>query len=428
MRFKNTGLKRLLAAAFTLIILMGASGCESEKKAPYRSVKKSSNSSSSSSAESSQWTLSSAESFSGTASGETSDDEKKPEYPEEWQDDGIFSEKYEQAYSMVKDMPLNKKIGQMLFVSCPNYHPADAARKYYLGGYVLFGRDFEKESKEIVISDNALCTYSQDIGMVLAVDEEGGTVTRISDKPFLSDHEFASPRELYKSGGMELIKKDAEEKAKLLKELGIDVNLAPVCDISTNSNDFMFDRSLGQNATITGEYVSEVTKISQENGVSVTLKHFPGYGNNADTHTGIAVDKRTLDKLQKADLVPFQSGIDAGAHIVMVSHNIVNCMDSSKPASLSENVHSYLRDKMKFTGLIVTDDLSMGAIRDYSGSYSPAVAAVLAGNDMVMIGYDMLDESVESIKAAVESGVIREEQIDHAVMRILAWKMIKNKI
>lgn len=427
MRFNNTGVKRLLAAVASAALLISAFGCSGEKKAPYRSARKSSTSSSASSGEASEWTPSSVQSFTEASSAEVSE-EKKPDYPEKWQDDGIFSEKYEQAYSIVRNMSLNEKIGQMLFVSCPDYHPADAARKYHLGGFVLFGRDFEKESRDIVISDNALCTYSQDISMVLAVDEEGGTVTRISDKPFLSDHEFASPRELYKKGGMELIKKDAEEKARLLKELGIDVNLAPVCDISTNSSDFIYDRSLGQNAKVTGEFVSEVTRISQENGVSVTLKHFPGYGSNADTHTGIATDKRTLDKLQKSDLIPFRSGIDAGAHLVMVSHNIVNCMDSSKPASLSEGVHSYLRDKMNFTGIIVTDDLSMGAIKAYSGKHTPAVAAVLAGNDMVMIGYDMLDESAASIKTAVESGVISEEQIDHAVMRIIAWKLTINKI
>ena len=221
---------------------------------------------------------------------------------------------------------------------------------------------------------------------------------------------------------MAYIQSDADEKATLLYELGIDVNLAPVCDISTNKSDFMYSRSLGEDAKTTADYVRIVTELSQKRGVSVTLKHFPGYGSNSDTHTGSSVDSRTIDDLKKNDLIPFEAGIKAGAHLVMVSHNTVNCIDENNPASLSPDVHKLLRKDMGFTGLIITDDLSMGAISNYKGEETPVVAAVIAGNDLLIINSSMIESSISSIKAAIESGKITEDMINRAAFRIIAWK------
>ena len=110
----------------------------------------------------------------------------------------------------------------------------------------------------------------------------------------------------------------------------------------------------------------------------------------------------------------------------MVSHNIVNCMDSQKPASLSPAVHKVLRETLGFTGIIVTDDLTMEAIAKYTGKHSVAVEAVLAGNDMLMCSSSMVPDAIASIKQGVEDGTIDETTIDLAVMRIIAWKYAKN--
>lgn len=419
--------KSILSVFLVGVLMLACSGCGlNEKDNLSRTEEGSLNTSggASSKNESSMWYPSSAESVNGKSIEEAS--EQLSIYPAEWDDNGIFSAYYEKAYKMVCGMSTSEKIGQMFCSSCPRNSGADYAGKYHLGGYVLFGADFENKTKEEVIENISSYINSHNIPLTVSVDEEGGTVTRVGAKKALSDHEFKSPRELYEEGGIELIKKDAEEKAKLLKSLGIDVNLAPVCDISVNENDFMYERSLGQNAKITSEYVSAVTEISQQNGVSVTLKHFPGYGNNVDTHTGIAVDNRSYDSFEKNDFQPFKAGIDAGAHFVLVSHNIVKCMDDKNPASLSENVHKILRERLGFTGIIVTDDLAMDAITEYSGEYTPAVSAVLAGNDMIIIGDTMLEESISSVREAVNKGIIDEKIIDRAVMRILAWKYSKN--
>ena len=223
-------------------------------------------------------------------------------------------------------------------------------------------------------------------------------------------------------GGMEKIKSDAEEKAKLLLDLGVNVNLAPVADVSTDKNDFIYSRSLGQGPQETAEYVVTVTQTFQKEGLSAVLKHFPGYGSNSDTHAGASIDERTLSQLESRDLVPFQEGIEAGAYAIMVSHNTVTCMDDKLPASLSPSVHNYLRDTMGFTGIIVTDDLSMEAIagQDFGLSHDAYVQAVLAGNDMLICSD--YQTAYQSILKAVQDGTITEEQLNHSVFRILGWK------
>ena len=435
MKNRHTIRNSLLSVLMLGAVILSSASCNNQPKNVSDVTAKASASSVVSEAskpESSVWTPSAAESVvsaSSEVSGQPqssaethSSDSSLFTTPEEYRDGGIFSAYYDDAYRYLSSMTLDEKIGQMLMSGLPYEDQVETARDFHLGGFVLFGNDFSYKTKEQVVSMITSLRSSQKVPLCFAVDEEGGTVTRISSKTALSDHEFMSPRELYKNGGMAYIQSDANDKAALLNELGIDVNLAPVCDISTNKKDFMYDRSLGEDANTTAEFVRIVTEMSQRGGVSVTLKHFPGYGGNSDTHKSSSVDTRTLEELKKNDLVPFEAGIKAGAHFVMVSHNIVNCLDEEKPASLSPDVHKLLREDMGFTGLIITDDLSMSAVTKYSGGETPAVAAVLAGNDIMIITPGMIESSFNSIKEAVESGKISESTVNHAALRIIAWK------
>ena len=362
-----------------------------------------------------------------TVVSEPSQTQDENAFPESWQDNGIFSAYYQKAYEKMRTMSLDEKIGQMFYARCPDYDAVGFAQKYHLGGYVLFGRDFAEKSKQEVKDNINSYINSQDIPMTISVDEEGGTVVRISSKSALYDSEFQSPRDIYDEGGMDAIRENALAMAKMIKDFNIDVNFAPVCDISLDEDDFMYYRSIGHDVDTVCEFVGEFTRIAQENGVSATLKHFPGYGNNVDTHTGIAIDERDYSTFVNEDFKPFEAGIEQNAHLVMVSHNIVNCMDSTKPASLSKNVHDILRNELGFTGIAVTDDLEMDAITEYTNGTSPAVAAILAGNDMLTIGDTMIENAVSSIKTAVADGTLDEDLIDHAVTRILAWKYAKNE-
>ncbi len=345
----------------------------------------------------------------------------------DWKDNGIFSPYYRKAYQKMKKMTTEEKVGQIILARCPdddNYF--QTAKNYHLGGYVLFYSNFKDKNRDDVIRFTRTLVESQDVPMIIASDMEGGTVNRLDGLTDITDEEFLSPRELFDQGGMEAIKKDAVKKSLLLNDLGINTNLAPVCDICTGETRFMYERSLGQSASVTSAFVENVTHISQSNGVSVTLKHFPGYGNNEDTHTGIAVDKRTYESFENTDFLPFKAGIENGAHVVMVSHNIVECMDGSRPASLSEKVHEILRNDLKFSGIIISDDLEMGAIKQYSGNYPAAVTAFLAGNDMLCVS--RIQETYNDVLSAVKSGTIPKNMLDHSVMRVLAWKYAKGLI
>ncbi len=321
---------------------------------------------------------------------------------------------------IIAGMSLEEKVGQLFLARCPGGNAVDELQKYHLGGYILFAPDVRGETKDSLKEKIASFQEASAIPMLIAVDEEGGTVCRVSHYSAFRSTKFPSPRDLYNKGGLELILRTEEEKCFLLKELGINVNMAPVCDITTKSGAFMFSRSLGQSPEITGEFASDVCSVMAGYGVGSVLKHFPGYGNNSDTHTGIAKDKRTLEELETRDLVPFAMAIESGCDAILISHTIVECLDPEYPASLSSAVHSYLRNKMVFGGVIVTDDLYMQAIKDLYGDGEAAVLAVLAGNDLLCV--TNYAAQYEAVLAAVKEGRIPMAQIDIAVERILLWK------
>ena len=325
------------------------------------------------------------------------------------------------AEEILANMTLEEKIGQLFFVRCRNEIATSDIKTYQLGGYILFANDFEgKSSKEL---KKTLKSYQKTskIPLLIGVDEEGGVVNRISKYKQFRSIPFHSPQSLYKEGGFDLVKSDTTEKAILLKSLGINVNLAPVCDVSTDSDDFIYNRSFGKNPTETAKYVKTVVTEMNRQDIGCTLKHFPGYGNNVDTHTGISIDKRNYESFVKNDFLPFQAGIKAGAGSILVSHNIVNCMDKTLPASLSPAVHEILREDLGYNGVIMTDDLDMDAIKEYTNNKEAAVLAITAGNDLI-IATDF-DIQIPAVIAAVKNNTITEDRINESVIRVLIWKL-----
>ena len=323
---------------------------------------------------------------------------------------------------ILSNMTLEEKVGQLFFARCPSMHAAALASEYHLGGYILFGRDFQDKTRAEVTADIAAYQGAADLPLLIGVDEEGGTVVRVSSNPELASHRFQSPQELAlaSSGQGDIFAEDAREKSGLLLGLGINVNFAPVADVSTDPADFIHDRTLGQDAQATAGYVASVVGAMEESRIGSVLKHFPGYGNNVDTHTGIAVDQRPYDSFETSDFLPFEAGISAGADAVLVSHNIVTCMDGDLPASLSPEVHRVLREELGFDGVILTDDLAMDAVAQYAQDGAVAVMAVQAGNDIVLA--TDFEEQIPQVIAAVENGTIPESQIDQSVARVLSWK------
>ena len=321
----------------------------------------------------------------------------------------------------VNNLPLEAQVAQMFFARCPDVDAAALAAEYDIGGYILFGRDFEGQTPDSVTATIQSYQDAAATPMLIGVDEEGGTVVRVSANPAFRAEKFRSPQALYNEGGFDLITSDTMEKDELLSSIGVNVNFAPVCDVSTDPNDFMNARSFGRDAAQTSEYVRTVVGQMAADGIGMVLKHFPGYGNNIDTHTGIATDERPIETFRESDFLPFAAGIEAGAQSVLVSHNIVTCMDSELPASLSPAVHDILRDELGFEGVIMTDDLIMEAITDYTGGENAAVLAVQAGNDM-LVSSDFVTQ-YNAVLAAVQDGTISEYRIRESAIRVIRWKM-----
>lgn len=325
------------------------------------------------------------------------------------------------AEKALEAMSLKEKIGQMFLVCVPHsqVNPEDI-EAYHPGGYLFFTDFFQNRDKDAVSADIASYQKAAATPMLMAVDEEGGAVVRVSKFPAFRSQPFSSPQQCYKQGGLEAVLEQEGEKADLLLSLGINVNLAPVCDMTEDTHSFIYLRTLGQDPKTTADCISATVSLMNSKKIGSALKHFPGYGGNADTHTGIVHDTRPYEAFTEKDFLPFQSGIAAGAPCVLVSHNIVESMDPNTPASLSKPVHEILRNDLGFDGVILTDDLNMQGVQGYSGGENIAVAAIQSGNDLLCT-YDY-KEQIPAVMEAVKSGKISKEQIGSSALRILKWK------
>ncbi|HEM3695333.1 TPA: beta-hexosaminidase [Streptococcus suis] len=326
------------------------------------------------------------------------------------------SDKEKVVNQYLSQMTLEEKVGQMIFARMPSAGQTEALETYHFGGYILFASDFEGKTLEQVKEEIASYQSLSKVPLLMASDEEGGTVTRISQ---LLETPFASPLELYQAGGIEAILSDAKQKTSLLKEEGIYAGFFPVADLSTDPSSFIYDRTIGQDATITSDYISQLVTVLKEEQFASTLKHFPGYGDNADSHTDLVYDNRSLEELRANDFLPFKAGIEAGADSIMVSHNIVPAIDDV-PSSISPEINKILRNELGFEGVIMTDDFDMQGLVQFVDQDTGALQTIQAGTDMILSS--SYASQIPYIIEQVKAGTITEERIDQSVKRILGMK------
>lgn len=335
----------------------------------------------------------------------------------------LFEEYYAQAEEYLKNMTIEEKVGQMFF---PRYDPnksLDDIKNMNLGGLVLYALDFNYEDSYIqnyIKKLQAISLKYTKLPLGLAVDEEGGYVTRVSLYK-RKEGKFPFPQRIYNESGIEGILKTDQEKRDLLRKYFLNVNLAPVADVSYNKGDYIYDRTLGKSPEETAEYIEKDVEGYVNDSFTCCAKHFPGYGNNVNTHDNIAYDNRSYDTFLNEDFKSFEAAIANKIPMILVSHNIVECKDKNYPASISKTWHDILRNDLKYSGLILTDDLSMGAIKKYTNNISEAVLAVQAGNDILLTS-DYYKHYDAVVKAA-EEGSISIDIIDKACKRIIAYKL-----
>lgn len=316
---------------------------------------------------------------------------------------------------ILEGMSLEEKVGQVILARFPD-NAAEEMALYHFGGYTLYAKDFENHTPESISASLDEIGSMTSIQPFFAADEEGGDIVRISKYAAFSDKPLPSVQEAL-SGGM-TASEWSNMAADVLESAGINLDLAPVADVAESESDYIYDRTCGLGCGETGEVIAEIVRGFNGRNMVSCLKHFPGYGSNVDTHTGIALDNRTKVDFEQRDFLPFKSGIEAGAPMVMVNHNIVAAYNENVPASLAPEVHEALRG-LGFEGIIITDDLGMDAVALYTeDSYA---AAFLAGNDMLCTSDGAA--CFDSLYEAVKGGVITEKRLNESVLRIIRVKI-----
>ena len=334
----------------------------------------------------------------------------------------LFEDYYKQALEIVSKMNIEEKIGQLFFVNYSDLKPSEDIPKYKPGGIIFSLEDFNTDEKTINSEINKMQILSKKhmgISLGLAVNEEGGDNNVVS-KNHRSDGGFLTVKNIYKESGIDGILKIELEKRELLRKFNLNINLSPVADVSTNPDDYIHNRTLGQNAEITADYISKGVEGYVKDKFTCCLKYFPGYGNNPETTVEAVIDNKKQEVSYNNDLKPFINAINQKVPMILFSNIIVTCKDSIYPVSLSKAWHDYIRNDLAFSGLILAEN-DIKNINKYTNGKSPAVAAIIAGNDILFTN-DFYNH-FESVVQAVKDGDITEETLNTACKRIISWKL-----
>lgn len=296
-----------------------------------------------------------------------------------------------------------------------------------VGGIVYFAQNLLDPEQTTTMLANVKQFYADagNVAPFIAVDEEGGTVVRVADNEAFGAQDVGDVSALGSAGDTEAAKRAAEQIADYLMPLGFNLDFAPVADVvDPLRSDTMGLRSFSSDAAVAADMVRAEVEGFRDKKMLCCAKHFPGIGAAAgDSHEGAITIEATNEELETVDLVPFRAAIEAGVPMIMVGHvSLPNIVGDSTPAPLSSAVvQGMLRDSLGYTGIIVTDSLSMGAITDYYTPAEAAVAALKAGCDIPLMP-ERLDEAYQGVLSAVQVGELTEERLDESLTRILTAK------
>lgn len=363
-----------------------------------------------------------------SSSGEEEKNEKM-----DWEEAlGLAAEYYQK-------MTLEEKVCQLFVVNLEQLDPSkgsyyehtkvteqmkETLRQYPVGGVILFSRNIAKREQTAKLNEelqNSLVTP-----LFVMVDEEGGSVARIGSNKKMGTTSFPSAEEIGTTQNDTYTYNMGKTIGKEMKELGFNVDLAPVADVKTNDlNAEIGNRSFGDDPQKVSQYVNAFVQGLDQQNISATLKHFPGQGSSGgDTHEESVDIDSTIASLRKTDFLPFKNGIAAGADFIMVSHiSVSKVTESSIPASMSDLImQTILRDELSFEKIIITDAFDMASITEYYTAGAAATHAIKAGADIVLMPEHFI-EAFDEVLAMVEDGTYDEGRLEDTVLRILAVKI-----
>ena len=332
---------------------------------------------------------------------------------------------------LIATLSLHEKVCQLFFlqpeqfslsgrVNAPDRSFYAAFSRFPVGGVILFGPNIVKSKiADLNAGMQEAAVGVNRIGLLIGVDEEGGSVSRVANKLKLAEKQpepskIADADQAYSSAAV---------IGSYLSEYGFNVDFAPVADVRSAVKDAEITRRCySDDPDDVAEKVVRFVEGCHETGIIPVLKHFPGLGAvSGNTHNGTGVSDRTAEEWRCTEFVPFAAGIQAKAEMVMVSHQVADKVDPDNPASLSAVIISLLREELGFEGVIITDALRMGAVKEKYGSGEACVRALEAGADMLLLPYNFTN-AYEGVMDALESGRLTEARIDESLRRILTLK------
>lgn len=361
--------------------------------------------------------------------GEVPSDEPQQPSTDGSEGSGASGSENDELAELVESLDVREKIGQMVMVGIEGYETNEQTRQlieqHRVGGVILFERNVSDAEQTLQLLDDLKQANQQTnrIPLLLGVDEEGGSVSRLP--PELTP--APSARDVGRTDDPSLAYRIGQTSAGTLRALGWNVNFAPVLDVDSNPhNPVIDDRSYGDNAeTVAAMGVKMMRGLQSGNVISV-VKHFPGHGDTSvDSHVDLPVVPHAEERLRRVELVPFVTAIRQGADAVMVGHLLVSAFDEREPATFSSAlIGGLLRDEFGFDGVVFTDDLTMGAVTSQYSIGEAAVRAINAGADIVMIAhrYDQQIAAIRALEEAAASGAIEPQRLDESVVRILRLK------
>ena len=332
----------------------------------------------------------------------------------------------EKVDKIVASMSQTEKLGQMVMIGIQGTKVDDDSlymlNQYHMGGVILFDRNMESPEQVKQLTSDLQAQSNEKIPLFIGIDEEGGDVVRMAEKLTPPP----SQKEIGATGDIEQAKTWAIKTAKSLKDMGINVNFAPVADVGSNDK-----RSYSTDTNTVIDFVRAATKGYQQENIIYSLKHFPGIGKGrVDSHVDSSSIDVAKEVLMTEDIIPFKTIIDENDpndYFILVSHLKYPALDEEYPASLSSKIMTdLLRYELGYKGIIITDDMEMGAVANHNDFRSIGVKAVKAGADIVLVchEYEHQQEVYLGLLDAVNSGEISQERIDESVKRIIKVKLL----
>lgn len=330
---------------------------------------------------------------------------------------------------LLTKMSLEEKIGQMLIIEYrkPTF---DSNLKNLLdevkpGGFILFSENFQTHNQTITLINNI--KKNAKIPIFISIDQEGGRVQRLKYLKGADIKTIPSMSEIGASNNQYLAYKTGKDIGNDLNKYGINMNFAPVLDVYSNPNNTVIgERSFGNNAYLVSKMGIALAKGLKDKNIIPVYKHFPGHGNTeTDSHYDLPIVNKTKKDLANLDLIPFIEAIKNNAEIIMVGHLAVpEITKDYTPASLSKKlITDFLKKELNYNNIVITDALNMKALTNNYSDKEIVINAIKAGVDILLMPNNPIN-TIKYIKDAIQKGIIKEEQINNSVKKIL---QLKNK-